>query len=79
LLNFVKNKHTMELLEIYNLYIGIEMKVSDAMEENYNLRADGLISLSEYENTKNRWAGIKLGAETLYKKIQELNKESVTS
>jgi hypothetical protein len=68
----------MELLEIYNLYIGIEMKASDAMEENYNLRADGLISLSEYENTINRWAGIKLGAETLYKKIQELNKESVS-
>ena len=68
----------MKLLEIYNLYIGIEMKVSDAMEENYNARAEGKISKEEYENTKNRWAGIRLGAETLYKKIQELNKESVS-
>jgi hypothetical protein len=69
----------MELLEIYNLYLTIQMKASDAMEENYNARAEGKISKEEYENTKNRWAGIGLGAETLYKKIQELNKNLVTS
>ena len=68
----------MKLLEIYNLYLTIQMKAFDAMEENYNARAEGKISKEEYENTKNRWSGISLGAETLYKKIQELNKESVT-
>ena len=68
----------MKLLEIYNLYLTIHMKASNALEENYNARAEGKISKEEYENTKNRWAGIGLGAETLYKKIQELNKESVS-
>jgi hypothetical protein len=77
---FVKQlKNTiMKLLEIYNLYLTIQMKADDALEESFNLRCDKKISYEESEYNRLHWEGVKLGAETLYKKIQELNKESVS-
>jgi hypothetical protein len=65
----------MKLLEIYNLYLSIQFKADDAIQEHNNS--------NEYTNEEKQWneqhwLGVKLGAETLYKKIQELNKESVS-
>jgi hypothetical protein len=54
------------------------MKADDALEESFNLRCDKKISYEESEYDRLHWEGVKLGAETLYKKIQELNKESVS-
>ena len=60
----------MTLTEIYNLYLGIQMKADDAIQE-YN---SGKYTDEEMEMGEQHWRGVKLGAETLYKKIQELNK-----
>ena len=60
----------MTLLEIYNLYLSIQMKADEAIEE-YN---SGKYTDEEIQMGEQHWLGVKLGAETLYKKIQELNK-----
>ena len=57
----------MKLLEIYNLYLSVVMQADDALEE-YN---SGKYTDEEKELGEQHWNGVKLGAETFYKKIQE--------
>jgi len=65
----------MKLLEIYNLYLSIQFKADDAIQEHNN---NNEYTNEEKQWNEQHWLGVKLGAETLYKKIQELNKESVS-
>jgi hypothetical protein len=57
----------MNITEIHNLLLSIQTQANNAIQEH---RCDDY-TIEEQQWNEQLWIGVKIGAETLYKKIQE--------
>jgi len=57
----------MNITEIHNLLISIQTQADTAIQEH---KCDDY-TIEEQEWNEQHWLGVKIGAETLFKKIQE--------